>query len=247
MRDQFAPICIVGLLVLSGCTMPITSKTISTPEPIELPEKPETLDNQTVETFVEATEESMLYNERLSSHPTESSLSCSAVIGSKTENGYLVFVQCTGGIQFENGEHEDVATWSLYYVNDDATKRSSIQDADVRNMKSENRSPNPYSGVQIVNFDSPTHNITLALSSNDSKSASDVTLSYRIHPNESVIQNNLPFETGTTTEMYVRTSTDTEALTFTFEKSATRLGHGLIVSVLPNGQLVIVRLPPKID
>lgn len=247
MRNQFAPICIVGLLVLSGCTMPMSSRTSSTLDPIELPEKPEILDNRTVETFVEATEEGMLYNERLPSHPTENNVSCSAVIGSETENGYLVFVQCTGGIQFENGEHEDVATWSLYHVSDNATKRSSIQDADVRSMESENRSVNPHSGLQIVNFDSPARDIILTLSSNGSESASDVTLSYRIDPNESVIQNNLPFETGTTTRTNVRTSTDVETFTFTFEKPATRLGHAVIIGVLPDGQVVLVRLPPKID
>lgn len=247
MQYKLIAICMGGLIVLSGCTTPLISKSDSTPDPLELPEKPGTLDNQTVETFVEATERTMLYNDRLSSDPIENTLSCSAIVGSRTENGYLVFVQCTGGIQFENGEHEDVATWSLYYVNDSVTKRSSIRDADVRSMNAENGGTNPYSGVQIVNFDSVTHNITVALSPNGSKSTSNVTLSYRLAPNHSVIQNNLPFETGTATEMRVRTSTDTGAFTVTFEKPATRLGHGRVVGVLPDGQIVLVRLPPKVD
>lgn len=214
---------------------------------MERPERPETLTNQTVETFAESTEETVLYNERLSSNPTENNLACRGITGAESETGYLVFVQCTGGIQFQGGEHEDVATWSLYYVNDDATKRSSVRDADVRSMESENGNSYPHSGFQIVNFDSTTHEINVALAPDGPESASNATLSYRLDSDESVIQNDIPVETGTKISMDVRTSTDSETFTYAFEKPATRFGHGIVVGVLPDGQVVLARLPPKID
>lgn len=245
MQYRFTTICVVGLLVLSGCTTPITSGTNSTPDPIELPEKPQPLNNQTVKTFAESNEEAVLYNDRLSSHPTENNLACRGSIGTETETGYLVFVQCTGGIQFEGGEHEDVATWSLYYVDSETTKRSSVRNADVRNMESKDGSQHPYSGFQIANFNSTTRDISVVLAPNGSKS--NVTLSYRLGPNESVIQNNLPIETKIPIKMDVRTSTETATFTCSFEKPATRLGHGMIVSVFPDGQIVLVRLPPRLD
>lgn len=214
---------------------------------MESPEKPETLDNRTVEAFAESTEETVLYNERLSSHPTENNLACRGVVGTETEPGYLVFVQCTGGIQFQGGEHEDVATWSLYYVNDDTTKRSSVRDADARSLESETGDSYPHSGFQIVNFDSTTHELDVSLAPDGSESPSNTTLSYRLDPNESVIQNDIPVETGTTVSMDVRTSTDAATFTYAFEKPATRFGHGIVVGVLPDGQVVLARLPPKID
>jgi hypothetical protein len=121
---------VAGVLVITGVAAVLGIG--PTPDPLEHPEKPETLDNQSVEQYVAATEETIVYNDHLSSYPTANNLWCSAMVESETETGYLVFAECKGGIEFINGEHVDLWTESLYFVNDSVTKRSSNEDFDPR-------------------------------------------------------------------------------------------------------------------
>ena len=246
MSLRTATMCVVGIVVLGGCLTSTVLDAGSTPDPKPLPDPPQSLVNETVADYVEAAEEAQLYNERLSRHPTESRLSCDAVVGARTERTVFLYVQCMGGIEFVEGPHEDVATWSIYAVSNRTVERSSIGDAVVRHHDDVNDTTEPDPGYQIVNFDDSTRDTAVSLGRDGGNRSSTLKFNYSLVPGSTVIQNDLPFEYGTEYEVRIQTGTTSETFVVVPERPETRLGHSTVVCVLPGGRIVAFQIPPHI-
>ena len=233
-------IVFVAVIFLSGCTIPALDAGSSEPKP--LPEKPQQLTNRSVQTFVETTEERRLYNEALASGPTESLITCEAVVEEKHELAYLLYVQCLGGIELSGGEHVDIAELSFYSVSPQTTKQSTYQNITSRTY---NQSKPGTSGFQLVNFGNSTQNVTISIGPTKGNSGSEFTTTYTLHPSQTVIQNFLPYEFNTTHRMRVQTSNGTTTFAFTPQKKQTLLTHGTTIFILRNGHVEPAEIPPN--
>jgi hypothetical protein len=236
---RFPALCLAFLLLVAGCTSPVNQLS-GTPEPKSLPERPQTITNETARSYATGAEAVHRYNSVLERHPTDTSLNCEGTVLGTFSGARVVHVTCTGGIEFADGTHADVLAKALYWVERD----------DVRRVPESNgttaREFQEFTGSQTAGFVAynlgdkrQQLNATLQRAGGD-----EVRRQYRLNATSALIQNRVPFDDRNTTYGFVA-ETRGDGMSFTWRPATTdgERGHLLIVYVTPRGNVAYGRLP----
>lgn len=233
--------CTVVMLVFAGCISGIPPDSTTTSEKKAFPERPKNLTNESVQSFVESYEKKKVLNGYSSSG---SSVSCESYVESEGKSAHVAYVQCMGGIELSEGNHVDVTTWSFYYVSNQTTKRSSIDNATSRNYQ---RGTSGKTGIQILNFDSVPHKATLIGKNRINNEMRRINLSYNLQPGELVIQNYLPYKYNMSYKLEYNIADETGSFLLSPRQQGTRIGHSETILILPDGSIRFMNIPPYID
>lgn len=241
MDSKIVPAIVCIFVVLSGCTAS-TNIGMGNAQPAPTPEKPPQLTNESVMSYIETTEKRAQYNNHLNQHPTNTSLDCASTIAAKHKEATLVWVECKGGIEYANGKHTDIVAQSTYYVTGQVTKRASSNNVAVNDtVVDDDIATDP--GFRVVNFDDTLRNVTISIEDNK---AMNLTFGFQLQPKGSVNQNGLPYDFNSTHQMTVHTDTETISARFTPVKRLGGLGHSTIIFILPDGNIVVTKIPRRL-
>ncbi|WP_435346069.1 hypothetical protein [Haloarchaeobius sp. HRN-SO-5] len=237
MVSNVAVSAVVLTVLVSGCLAGMVP-TLGSAPPEPLPERPDTLTEQTVSNYTTTYEAAKTYNRHLDANPTENQITCRSNTRVALESAFVVRVQCMGGVPLANGQHIDVAVSTHYYVSDNTTIR--IDGDDFRSVRHRSYRPNltSFDVVNLANESTPVH---VELERNGSESP--LRLDYTIDPHSGVAQIGLQFEYGTTREMHVRTDDATTTAQFTSERID--FASPTVVYILPDGQVRITVGPSE--
>lgn len=238
MTLRIAVICIL-LASASGC-LSLSATERSTPEPQSLLEKPAFLNETSVPTYVERLEETIIYNDHPSARPTDGSVTCEASIGVHRDTEFALSVQCVGGIQLEGGDHVDVARRTHYYVSPETVKRSSPSNAESLDYDGPQDDPTQGGpGYEVVNFDDERASVTVSF---PGATQNSLQFTYVIGPNESVVQNDLPFDFDSAPRMQIDSEKGRTTGHLRPDPHGVRFAHPTVVYVLPAGKVTVARV-----
>lgn len=236
-------VCLAVITLTAGCTTGVGVLS-GTPTPKSLPDPPERVTNDTAGEYVTTAEKAHIYNRLLGGQPTDSQLHCDPIILYAATGVRVVHVTCTGGIQFDDMSHADVAAKTLYWVEHGNVHRVSThpEDATTRGYTAD-YSQNT-SGYNIFNLDDQAHNVTVTLDYGGTRTPVS-TFNYSLGPERSVRHHGIPFEDANTTyTVTIQTTGETRSFRWYPARTAGAMGPLLLVYVTPDGKLVHSRLPP---
>lgn len=239
MPPKSAVAAVLLSVLVAGC---LAGPLVTSDETEPLPEKPDTLTEETVSNYTTTYERTTIYNRHVDDNPTENRITCRSDSRVALESAFVVHVQCTGGVRLAGGileseSHSDVAASADYYVSNDTVIRL---DADDWRTETYQGSGPDRTSFGVVNLANESTAVDVELERDDSPLQFD----YTIDPRSGVYQSGLPFEHDSTREMRIRTDDASTTAEFTSERI--EFGLPTIVYVLPDGQVRVTVGPSEL-
>lgn len=273
MTDERSPWLVPGLLALAivavagGSTLlaadyhssePLPNTTLpethsGTLEPLERPEKPGNLTNESVAEFVKRTEYVRTYN-RHREGMTEIGVDCEANVTERTDRGFYAVTACGGWASNEGVVADFGSAPILYFVNETETVRVGRPESRHRTVNETYASDDPAenvnppnqsaAGLRVYNLADRTHDLSVTVTYlNESNPERALSTVYELEPASGVEQADVTVRRGTYRIEASLENGETVTFRWTVDGSRGYSWAETAIFVTPTGELLVVELP----